>query len=480
MITTVLLLLLGIVIIGVLIAANGYFVAQEFAYMSVDRSRMRAAASNGDDAAQRALKVTEKTSFMLSGAQLGITVTGLLVGYVAEPLVGESLGTLLDTTGVPPALSITIGTVGALVIATVVQMIFGELYPKNLAIAAADRVARLLSRSTLIYLAVFGWLIRIFDHSSNLLIRLLGMEPVHDLDSTATPKDLERIVRDSRDSGDLPEDLSVVLDRVIDFPEQDAEHAMRPRAKVDTVDEETTIGRARTLMASGHSRYPVVTDEDEPVGVVLLTDLLTVRDRDEDPVTSVMREPLVVPERMALPDVLEELGAAGQEIACVIDEFGTFSGILTEEDLAEELIGELHDEHDLDVDEVTAVEGAELHWEVDGEVHADEFERLIGTALPEDDYETVGGLVIAHLGELPDVGDRTVIPLPAVPSDAVAGREITRELHVEILEIDRHVPSRLSIELHVDDEDDQDDRGDRTVTDGDADDRGEDPTEEQA
>ncbi|MBE9403135.1 HlyC/CorC family transporter [Brachybacterium sp. Marseille-Q2903] len=447
--TTILLLLLGVAIILALIAANGYFVAQEFAYMSVDRSRLRAAAAGGDEAAKRAVKVTERTSFMLSGAQLGITVTGLLVGYVAEPLVGESLGTILGVAGVPAAISIAAGTVLALVLATVAQMIFGELYPKNLAIAAPEPVARAVSRSTLIYLALFGWLITVFDHAANGLIRLLGMEPVHDVDSTATAKDLERIVRDSRDSGDMPEDLSVVIDRVIDFPEQDAEHAMVPRAKVSTVDTETTIGEIRTLMAGAHSRYPVVSDEDEPVGVVLMTDLLAAGHGDHESVTVAMREPLIVPERMPLPDVLEALSEVGQEIACVIDEFGTFSGILTEEDLAEELIGELHDEHDAETDEVTASTGPEDSWEMDGDVHADELIRLIGHPLPEDDYETVGGLVIAQLGELPEEGRTLTIELPAVPSDVVADQPVRRELHIEVLETDRHVPSRLRVELRV-------------------------------
>lgn len=144
MIEAVLTLLLGIIVILAIIAANGYFVAQEFAYMSVDRASLGARAAAGDKAAQRALKVTRRTSFMLSGAQLGITVTGLLIGYVAEPLVGESLGVLLGGAGVPAALSISVGTVSALVVAAVVQMIFGELYPKNLAIANAEPLAALL------------------------------------------------------------------------------------------------------------------------------------------------------------------------------------------------------------------------------------------------------------------------------------------------------------------------------------------------
>ncbi|HET8957776.1 MAG TPA: CNNM domain-containing protein, partial [Microcella sp.] len=199
---TVILLLVGIVVILVIIAANGYFVAQEFAYMSVDRNRLNALAADGDKAAARALKVTKRTSFMLSGAQLGITVTGLLVGYVAEPLVGESLGVLLGGVGVPAGISVAVGTVGVLVVATVVQMIFGELFPKNLAIAIPEPMSRFLARSTNFYLAAFGWLISIFDAAANAFLRLLRIEPVHDLDSSASADDLEHIIEDSRESGD--------------------------------------------------------------------------------------------------------------------------------------------------------------------------------------------------------------------------------------------------------------------------------------
>ena len=204
MIEATLLLLLGIVVILVNIAGTAYFVAQEFAYMSVDRTRLAARAADGDFSAARALSVTKRTSFMLSGAQLGITVTGLLVGFLAEPMVGQPLGVLLGGAGVPPEVGVTIGTLLALVAATVIAMIFGELYPKNLAIADPEPLARNLSRSTLIYLKVFGWLIAFFDISANLLLRALRIEPVHDLDISASAADLPRIIADSRDSGDLP------------------------------------------------------------------------------------------------------------------------------------------------------------------------------------------------------------------------------------------------------------------------------------
>ncbi|XKH54464.1 hemolysin family protein [Citricoccus nitrophenolicus] len=446
MIEAVLLLLLGMVVIGLIIAANGYFVAQEFAYMSVDRVRLQAQAKAGDVAAERALKITRRTSFMLSGAQLGITVTGLLVGYVAEPMVGESLGVLLGGVGIPPAVSISVATVVALVVATVVQMIFGELYPKNLAIAAPEPLAKGLARSTRIYLAVFGWLIVVFDKSANALLRLLRIEPVHDVDSTATAQDLDRMVADSRNSGDLPEELSVLIDRVLDFPDQDVEHAMIPRSQVDTVGPDTTIGEVRALMARAHTRYPVITPDQQPVGVVHLTDVLVRPIHDDAPVETIMRDPLLVPTLMPLPDALAEFTRTRTQLACVIDEYGGFAGVLTVEDMAEELVGELTDEHDATPVPEIAAEQDDV-WRMAGDVHVDELERTVGHPLPDGDVETVSGLVIAELGELPETGQTVVIALPGDPREVALDEPVHRHLHIEVTEVARHVPSELVVTL---------------------------------
>lgn len=446
MITALLLLLLGLALTAAIIAANGYFVAQEFAYMSVDRARLRAQAESGDPAAKRALAVTKRTSFMLSGAQLGITVTGLLVGYVAEPFIGESLGALLGGVGVPTAAGITIGTVFALALATVVQMIFGELYPKNLAIANPEPLARGLARSTQAYLAVFGWLIALFDKASNAVLRLIRVEPVHDVDISATAEDLEHIIDDSRASGDLPEELSILLDRVLDFPDRDVEHAMIPRVRVDVVDPGTTIAEMRVRMASGHTRYPVIGDREEPVGVVHLADVLAAAPHDTRPVTAVMREPLVVPTLMPLPDALTALTDTRNELACVIDEYGGFSGVVTVEDLAEELVGEISDEHDTPLGV-----GAELDddgaWVMDGDMHLDEVERIIDRDLPRGDYETMAGLIIAEGGSLPAVGETVRVELPVSGAELAEDEPEVRHLLIEVAEIDRHVPSVIRVKV---------------------------------
>lgn len=319
--------LLGVVVVVVITALTGYFVAQEFGYMAVDRSRLRARAGAGDVVAARAAAITSRTSFMLSGAQLGITVTGLLVGYVAEPMIGEGIGTLLGGVGVPAAVGVAAGTVLALVFATVVQMVFGELFPKNLAIARPERVARALGMSTTIYLRMFGWLIRLFDAASNLLLRSLRIEPVHDVEHAATPRDLESIIDASRDSGDLDPDLSTLLDRMLEFADRTARAAMIPRVDVAVVAADARVGALSEVMASGHSRYPVLGDgSDEVIGVVCLRDVLALDDEagtgsghDDMRVTDISRAPIVVPSSLLLPAVLAHLRAAGDELACVVD-----------------------------------------------------------------------------------------------------------------------------------------------------------------
>ncbi|MEQ6327905.1 hemolysin family protein [Pseudomonas chengduensis] len=447
MIEPTLTLLFGTLVILAIIAANGYFVAQEFAYMAVDRTRLAVLAADGDASAKRALEVTKRTSFMLSGAQLGITVTGLMVGFVAEPLVGQSLGVLLGGVGIPSEVGVTVGTLLALVVATIIQMIFGELYPKNLAIANADPLARGLARSTLIYLTVFGWLIGFFDKSANLFLRLLRIEPVHDLDVSVSADDLPRIISDSRDSGDLPVELSLMLDRILDFPQQDVEHAMIPRSQVDWLTPETTLLKLRELMASGHTRYPVI-HEDTPVGVVHLTDVLLrlLAGDTEDTVESVMRPATVMPTLMALPDALAELIQTNNQLACVIDEYGSFVGVLTLEDLAEEIVGEITDEHDEDNAD-PLMPGGDGIWIMDGDVHLDEVERALGYDLPHEEVETIAGLLIAELGALPAEGDTVTITLPEDPSELVSDLPVERQLVIEVLRVERYVPTQVRVTL---------------------------------
>jgi CBS domain containing-hemolysin-like protein len=416
--------------------------------MAVDRSRLKARAAAGDAAAKRALDITRRTSFMLSGAQLGITVTALLVGFVAEPLIGSALGEGLGGVGVPTGVGIVVGTVLALAFSTLVQMIFGELFPKNLAIARPEPLARWLSTSTRVYLATFGWLIHVFDQASNLLLRAVRIEPVHDVEHSATVRDLEHIVAESRDTGDLPAELSMLLDRVLDFPARDVEHAMIPRARVDIVRTDDSVGHVRGLMRAGHSRYPVLTEDDDIVGVVHLQDMLDTDETEVGDLSTITRPALLVPTTMPLPEALRLFVVSRNEMAVVVDEYGGLAGVVTLEDLAEELVGEIADEHDPD-ESVPAVEtSADGAWIMVGSVPVDEAERSLNCDLPRGDYETLAGLVIAGLGRLPTVGSRVAIELPLDPAQlALDNPPSPATLHVEVLEIERHVPALMRLTL---------------------------------
>ncbi|MCF8612124.1 hemolysin family protein [Gordonia sp. HY285] len=451
---TVLSILAGVAVVAVITAFTGYFVAQEFAYMAVDRSDLAARAEAGDTGAARALTVTRRTSFMLSGAQLGITVTGLLVGYVAEPLIGQGVGDLFGDIGVPTGIGVAFGAILAVLLSTVLQMVFGELFPKNLAIARPEPVARWLALSTTVYLRLFGWLIWLFDQSSNLLLRALRIEPVHDVEHSATPRDLEHIVAASRQTGELPPELSTLLDRILDFPTRSAEHAMIPRARVDVVHSDDSVADVVAKMSSGHTRYPVIGDDsDDLLGVIHLHDLLAA-DRTGN-AGSRCRPPLIVPSSLPLRHVVSELDTAGEEMALVIDEYGGFDGVVTIEDIAEELVGEIADEHDHDaaLPAGSAAEG----WLLPGDLHIDEAERTLARQLPVGDYETVAGMVIAALGKLPAVGDSAAVALEPEPADLLADDvPPERTLTLEVREIENHVPASVFVSLHVQPKDNAD------------------------
>jgi CBS domain containing-hemolysin-like protein len=282
-----------------------------------------------------------------------------------------------------------------------------------------------------------------FDQSSNLLLRALRMEPVHDVEQSATASDLAHIVASSRSAGQLPTDLSILLDRILDFPTSTAEHAMIPRTRVDTMPADQTIDAALTRMATGHTRYPVVGEStDDLLGVL---DLNAVLDGDPHATVKTRCRPAVrVPASLPLPDVLKQLRAADDEMALVIDEYGGFAGVVTVEDIAEELVGEIADEHDgREADAVQDGDG----WLLPGDIHVDEAERVLDHRLPDGDYETLAGLLMQHLGRLPAVGDTVEIALP--PDVALEQRKL---LAATVRTVDRRVPASVFVTVEAGDE----------------------------
>ncbi|MCS7475950.1 hemolysin family protein [Umezawaea endophytica] len=432
------LIFLGLVAIVVLTAATGYFVAQEFTYMAVDRGRLQTLAEQGDKAADRAYRVTQRLSFMLSGAQLGITVTALLVGFVAEPLLGAGLSGLLGFTGWSEAARLSLSVATALVFATVVQMVLGELLPKNLAIAKPEELARALSGSTLVYLKVAGPVIKFFDASANRLLRTVGIEPVEELPQGATGAELVHIIGEAGDQGHLDPELSRLLDRGLDFRTLVAEQAMTPRVRVHTVRADEPAARVVELLDTGHSRFPVVgADLDDVIGVVGLAELLTLApaERATTEIREIVAPTVLVPETLPLHHVLERLRTEHRQLACVVDEFGGFAGVVSLEDLAEELVGEIHDEDDL-VGEIPErlPDGT---WALPGRLRVDEVADLTGVPLPRNEgYDTVSGLLLHHLGRTARVGDEVALTIETQSLEDLPPRHVT----LRVAAVERHVP----------------------------------------
>ncbi|GLW63318.1 membrane protein [Actinomadura rubrobrunea] len=430
-------LALGLTAVVVLTAATGYFVAQEFVFVTADRPALKALAAGGDRRAARAVRVMERLSFMLSGAQLGITVTALVVGFLAKPALADLIAPALAAAGVPAGAVGGFAVAAGLALATVVQMVLGELFPKNLALAKAEPLARALAPSTLVYLTAAAPLIRFFDGAAERLLRAVGVEPVQELHHGATLEELGHIIGESGEQ--LEREHAELLERALAFSDRTAEEAMVPRVDVVTVPAGTPVAdMAEVIASAGHSRYPVVGDSvDDVLGVVGLEELVRLDPRARTPVGEVARPAPMLPTSLPLPDVVRRLQAAGTAVACVIDEYGGFAGLIAWEDVAEELVGEIADE--LDAGVVPARRRGRW-WVTDAGLRVDEVAHETGIALPEGDYETVAGLLLQRLGRVAEPGDVVTVDLPPSRLD-----EPPRRAVVEVVTVRRHVPETIRI-----------------------------------
>ncbi|MDN5794301.1 MAG: hemolysin family protein [Intrasporangium sp.] len=447
-------LVLGIVLVLGLTAGTGYFVAQEFAYVAVDRAALRELARSGDAAAERALRVTSRLSFALSAAQFGITVTALLVGYVSEPLIGVGLAELLGFTGLTYAARLGLSVTAVLVFSTVVQMVFGELAPKNLAIAQTVAVARALSRSTLAYLAVVGPVVRLFDSASTRLLRAVGIEPVEELDHSATAEDLTSIIDESHAGGLLADELSGTLERGLRLHRLTADDALTPRVRTVTIGAQATVSDLVALLDSGHSRFPVTgRDRDDIVGVAGLAEVLSVPscERPSTRVRDVASPASLVPESAPLAHVLDQLRREHRQLAVVIDEHGGFAGVISLEDIAEEVVGDIFDEED-EPDTGVLADGLGA-WLIPARLRLDEL--VASTALlldSEDPFETVSGLVLDRLGRTPVIGDVVEVtatseqPIEVGAPGGTVRRVTARGARLVVTAVDRHVAQVVRLE----------------------------------
>ncbi|MQA99767.1 MAG: DUF21 domain-containing protein [Actinobacteria bacterium] len=390
-----------------MILANGFFVAGEFALIAADREKVERLAEGGDRRARSALAALKSLSFQLSGAQLGITVTSLIVGFIIEPTLGRLLKPVLELLGLPDdtALGVAIGI--GLFLATALQMVFAELVPKNLAIARPLELGLRVATPMRLYNTLLKPVILFLNAAANLTVRLFGVKPREELIGVRSLDELQMLIQSSREHGTLREEEFSLLRRSINFRGKTADDALVPRVDVKAIQQNATLNKLSQQAADcGHSRFPVYGEDlDDIVGVAHVLDIyrVPIDKRRATPVSEITREAVIVPEAASLESVLTRIRRARQQLIVVVDEYGGTAGIVTTEDLLEEIVGEIEDEYDPRERILTSpVEGVHV---VSGMLHPDEVLEATGLHLPEGDYETLAGFLLDLLDRIPEPGE---------------------------------------------------------------------------
>ena len=397
---------LSLVVFVLLTFGTAVFVAAEFSLTALERSTVDANARSGhrrDRVVQRAHRTL---SFQLSGAQLGISITTLATGFLAEPVLSQFLGPLLRSVRTPERLVPGITLILAILLATSLSMIFGELVPKNLAVAHPVPTARASAPPQVLFSVLFTPVIRLLNGTANWILRKMGIEPAEELRSARSPQELGALVRSSAQRGAIDEATADLVDRSLQFGARSAEEFMTPRTEIEAL--QTTDSVADLVVAAartGFSRFPVVEgDLDEAVGIVHVKQVFGVA-ADERPRTRLAGLAIPVPMVPSTLDgdaLMEQVRANGLQAALVVDEYGGTAGMVTVEDLVEEIVGDVRDEHDNPTPDF-ARRG--LDWEVAGLLRIDEVAGAVGFRAPEGEYETIGGLVLETLGHIPEPGE---------------------------------------------------------------------------
>jgi len=411
--------------VAFLLLVNAFFVAGEFALITVERSRVSRLSEQGDKKASRILSGLTNLSFHLSGAQVGITLSSLVLGLVAAQTLGVVIEPVLVWLGISADLLSALTITLALALGTSLQLVFGELVPKNLAITYPYRTATKVGIPMLVINGVLSPLIRVLNSTANWTIRLIGIEPREELAGVRSIEELELIIRASGEGGQLTNDELGLLTRSITFGENLTADVMIPRVRIVGLPAAATVAdMQQASMESGHSRFPIFgQDLDEILGVAHVKDSLRLspEQRSTETITDHMRPALVIPESQPLDTALFELRTKGSGLAVVTDEYGGTAGIVTSEDLLEEIIGEIRDEHDTDVEILPSDPEA-----VSGLLHRHEVEAATGFEWPEGRYETLGGLIVAQLERLPEVGDSVVVEGWTLEVLAIEGFRVDR------------------------------------------------------
>jgi CBS domain containing-hemolysin-like protein len=434
-------ILLGISLL--LVASCGVFVAAEFAFLTVDRGQVERAAAEGDTGAQGIQKALRSLSTQLSGAQVGITITNLAIGFLAEPAISEIVDGPLTAAGLPDGAVGPVALGIGLGLGTALTMVFGELVPKNLAVARPMETARATQRFQRAFTTINSVPIRFLNGSANAVVRRLGLEPQEELRSARSSAELTSLIQRSADQGTLDPDTAELMERSVEFGSRTAAEIMTPRVRVHSVE---ATDRATNVIElareTGHSRFPVLDEHDEVVGTVHIKHAvaLPVHERATTRVKHIMVKPLIVPDSIKLDPLLSLLRQQGFQMAVVLDEYGGQAGIVTLEDVVEEIVGDIADEHDrLGAQARQRRDGS---WSLSGLLRPDEVEDITGVSLPEnDDYDTIAGLVLRELGRIPLAGDLVEVPLPRLNDDDEEDQPdrlaVLRVEHMDGLRIDR-------------------------------------------
>lgn len=404
--------MLGLAAVVALVVMNAFFVAAEFALVGARRTRLEEQAQAGDRKARMAFDAVQHLDRYISATQLGITLASLGLGWVGKPALAGLLDWIFG--GLPAPLSVFASHTAAVAIAfatiSVLHIILGELVPKALALLFPEDV----SRWVVVPLIGFTWVmagpIWLLNGTANGLLRLVGVDPPGSHERLHSPEEIRMLVEQSGEGGSLRDRDARLLEGVFEFSEKTVIEVMTPRTDMSALAAAVTVEQAADEVAeAGRSRYPVYTDSlDEIVGVVHAKDILrALRDAPGTTVSRVMRAPLFVPGTREVEDVLADMKRLKVHLAVVLDEYGGTAGLVTMEDLLEEIVGEIYDEHDAVASAVPAPQdGSEV---LDGAMTLGDFNHRFDTELDDTDYTTIGGYLFGVLGRLPKVGDRVTI-----------------------------------------------------------------------
>lgn len=415
--------------VGLLLTVGtGLFVASEFALVNLDRADLEARRERGESRLALTISALKITSTHLSSAQLGITLTTLLTGYTMEPAISSLLGPVLVAWGVPSAFVSPISVFVGVSVATILSMILGELVPKNFALALPRQTAKIVMPFQVGFTTVFRPAIAVLNGSANGVLRAIGVEPKEELSGARTAEELSSLVRRSASAGVLEEDTASLLDRSLTFARLSAADVMTPRPSIHALQAGDSAEDAIQLARrTGHSRFPVYDESmDDIVGIVHLKAAVGVpRDRRRDvPVAALSTEPLRVPEAVHLDALVSELRARGYQMAIVVDEYGGTAGVVTLEDLVEEIVGEVLDEHDRRRAGIVRADDGVVF---PAELRPDELRDRTGIRVPEGEvYDTVGGFLMSVLERIPTVGDEVEIEDGTLVVQRMDGRRVDR------------------------------------------------------